>query len=184
MTMGAEPQDRETLFNEWYESSGDMGLAIDVDENAEDLLQEIYTRICENIETFDPDIASFNTWANRVAANVLRDQLDYRGADKRSGGVEEYEDTYGYPAPLPDPDPSTLEKYNLTLKYINSLEGRDKSVMEMYRDGYTHKEIAMTLTLTKAQVDCSIRRSKKLIREMAANDEDWDYGEVAVAHEL
>ena len=181
MTTGAEPQDREALFNEWYESSGDMRLAIDIDEDAEDLLQEIYTRICENIETFDPDIASFNTWANRVAANVLKDQLDYRGADKRSGDIEEYEDMYGYPAPPPAPDPTTLEKYNLTLKYIDHLRGVNKNVMEMCSDGYTHIEIARSLNLTKGQVNHAIRHSKQLIREMAANDEDWDFGEVAVA---
>ena len=178
MTTGVHP-DTETLFNEWYEQSGDMMLA--VDEDAEDLLQEIYTRICENFEAFDPDIASFPTWANSVAANVLNDQFDYHNASKRTGSIEEYEDAYGYPAPPPELDQAVREKYNLTLKYIDSLKGHDKNVMQMYGEGYRHKEIAAALNLTKSQVNYSIRHSKKLIREMAANDEDWDYGEVAVA---
>ena len=186
MTTGAESTDYETIFNEWYERNDERirALCFDylpdlaIDEDIADLAQEIYTRIWDNIESFEGK-SNFNTWANKVAITALNDRLDYENADKRAGDTEEYDDehcaSYNH---LP---PATHEKLNLLSKYIDALAGHDKSVMHMYRDGYTHREIATFLKLTKGQVNHAIRRSKKLIREMAIEDEDYDFGEVAVA---
>ena len=183
--MGVQP-DNETRFNEWHANNDERirALCFDylpdlpVDEDAEDLAQEIYLRIWDNIESYEGK-SNFNTWANKVAVATLNDHLDYENADKRTGDMEQYDDEHiSY---YNDLAPSTHEKLNLLDKYIDHLEGADRSIMEMYRDNYTHIEIANFLKLTKNQVNYAIRRSKKLIREMATDDEDWDFGEVAVA---
>ena len=181
MTTGAESRDNETLFNEWYERNDERirALCFDylpdlpADEDAEDLAQEVYTRIWENVESFKGE-SNFNTWANKVAINALNDRLDYENADKRTAETEEYEDEYC--DPYPQPSPAIYDKFNLLLKYTERLEGINKNVMEMYCDGYTHMEIARFLNLTKGQVNHAIRHSKQLLRKMAADDEDWDYG--------
>ena len=187
MTTGVQP-DNETRFNEWHANNDGRirALCLDylpdlpIDEDAEDLTQEICMRIWENIEQFDPEIASFDTWANKVAINVLNNYLDYENADKRTGDMEEYDDEqcaeYYFHRPT-----AIAEPLNLLFKYIDHLEGRDRNVMQMYRDGYTHIEISNFLNITKGQVNHAIRRSKKLIKEMAIEDEDYDFGEVAVA---
>jgi len=182
--MGVQP-DNETLFNEWYGRNDERihALCFDylpelpTDEDVEDLAQEIYMRIWDNIKQFEGK-SNFNTWANRVAVNVLNDHLDYQNADKRSVEIEEHDDERCIPY---NQTPAVIrEKLDLLSKYIDHLKGRDKSVIQMYCDGYNYRETADFLGITKAQVDHAIRRSKKLIRKMAKRDKDWGFGEVAV----
>src|SRR5690349_4010462 len=84
-------------------------------EEARDLTQEVFLRVFKSIDTFRQE-SRFERWLFEIAANIRKNELRWRSAEKRDGyeqsldAIVETEEPAGRKAvQLVDPRPGTLD---------------------------------------------------------------------------
>lgn len=159
----------EHLFHDTYDDlyrylvrlTGDRDLAAD-------FAQETFVRLVERAPAGEVGRA----WLFRVATNLLRD--DARGRRRRSELLS------GAPDRLPHADPPLPPDVALELSeeqrtVQNGLEGlneRDRTILLMREEGYSHREIADAVGTTTKSVGTMIARAlRKLASELAVGSE-------------
>ena len=152
---------RDALLRYLTRFTGDPDLA-------EDLVQESFVRLREHppVERSEP-----RRWLFTVATNLARDA--HRVAHRRAELVAEARDR----VPLPDPpvDPATLvERAELRVKVraaLAQLSERDRVVLLMREEGFSHREIAEAVETTTKSVGTMIARAlDKMARALGAED--------------
>jgi RNA polymerase sigma factor (sigma-70 family) len=134
-------------------------------DQAEDLVQETFVRLRERPPA---DRTEPRRWLFTVATNLARDA--HRAARRRQGLTAEAWDRL----PLPDPpaDPAVqAERSDLRERVravLATLNDRERTVLLMREEGFTHREIAEAVETTTGSVGTMIARAlDKVVRALA-----------------
>jgi RNA polymerase sigma-70 factor (ECF subfamily) len=131
---------------------------------SQELTQDIFLKVYENLRSFRPDSGSLQNWIMRVGRNLIIDYYRAHKREKHVAGSDELE-TLDFKTDSPTPDPFE----NLYLKEKASLiqEGLEKLSVELkeavaLRDlqGLTYQEIADLLTIPEGTVKSRINRGR------------------------
>lgn len=146
----------EVLFRYLVRLTGDRDLAADA-------AQEAFVRLVEK----RPDGAQVRGWLFRVATNVIRDESRVRR--RRVELLKEAPDRAPVAdAPLdPEQELLLLEKRTMVRGALDALNLKDRTVLLMREQGFSHQEIAEAVGTTTKSVGSMISRAlQKLSAEL------------------
>jgi len=149
---------RAALFRYLARYTGDPDLA-------EDLVQDTLVRLRERppADRTDP-----RRWLFTVATNLARDA--HRTARRRDALTAEGWDRLPLPAPPPDPA-AVAERTDLRARVraaLAELNERERTVLLMREEGFTHREIAETVETTTGSVGTMIARALDKVARVLA----------------
>lgn len=126
----------------------------------DDLAQEIVYNLWKSFASYNPHF-KFSTWMYRVALNVAISF--YRNENLSKKYVPFSEDLLVFEENI---DVTTESESNLKLLqgFINELKEIDKSIMLLYLDEKSYKEIAEITGITESNVATKINRIKDKLR--------------------
>lgn len=143
-------------------------------EEARDLTQEVFLRVFKSIDTFRQE-SRFERWLFEIAANIRKNELRWRGAEKRDGyeqsldAVVEKDDSAGLKAiELVDPRPGTLdvmqarERQELLHTALRELPPQMRHVCDLrYLGQRKYQEIADLLGISIETVKAHLHQARK-----------------------
>jgi RNA polymerase sigma factor (sigma-70 family) len=157
---------KQSSFQKLYKSYsaallGIISRIVKHDEEAEDILQETFVKIVNNLHLYDPDKSRFFTWMAKVAKHKAIDHI-------RSAAVKKGDRTI---------DVSTLhDDRQLHINCINidaigvkqlicNLTSTQRNVIDLlYFNGYTQKEVAEKLAIPLGTVKTKARQAINILR--------------------
>jgi RNA polymerase sigma-70 factor (ECF subfamily) len=138
-------------------------------ETAEEITQDVFTRLWRRAPEYAPTKAAVSTWIMRIARNRAIDELRRRGARADSASVSWDEVAIGLSSDHPDPiDAVDLELKRRSIR--NALaklpeKQRQALALAFYR-GYSHSEIADLLNEPLGTVKTRVRDGMKKLRSL------------------
>ena len=138
-------------------------------EDAEDLLQEIFVKVYRNLNDFDPDL-KFSSWIYRIAHNQVVSQ--WRKMKSRPSVIkfEADEDFLKFIAAEGDLSRDTERKFagEEVRKMLGNLDDKYKEVLILkFLEGKDYQEISDILQKTLGTVATLINRAKKQFARIA-----------------
>lgn len=133
-------------------------------KDRDDLAQEIVFNLWKAFADYTPDY-KFSTWMYRIALNIA---ISFYRKERRSLQFN----TYSENLILFDDDNNTTElEGNLALlqKFIQDLKEIDKSIMILYLDDKSYKEIAEIIGISESNVATKINRIKVNLKSKFTN---------------
>jgi RNA polymerase sigma factor (sigma-70 family) len=134
-------------------------------EERDDLAQEIVYQLWKSIDDFNPDF-KFTTWMYRIALNVA---ISFYRKDKKTGRIIPFEENL---MELKDDAGTSMEtekNFSLMHQFIGELKEIDKSIVILYLDDKSYKEIAEITGLTETNIATKINRIKETLRNKFIN---------------
>lgn len=157
--------DVEKLFADHYEGlfrylvrlTGDADLAAD-------LAQESFVRLIER----KPDNSGLRSWLYRVATNLVRDHSRVR--NRRLELLQEAPDRVPHGDPPVDAQKALEieEKKEMVRQALSALGERDRSILLMREQGFSHREIADAVGTTTKSVGSMIARALRKLADQVA----------------
>lgn len=148
--------DVDAVFEEHYEVLYRylVRLTGDVDQAA-DISQECFIRLIER----RPDERQLRGWLFRVATNLVRDESRVRR--RRLELLQESTEPVGSGATQLDPERMLeLKQRRLVVRRaLDALSLRDRTLLLMREEGFSHKEMAVTVGTTTKSVGSMIARA-------------------------
>ena len=172
----------EAYFDELYADNidriTDLCDAYGVDEcDIDDVCQDVFLRIWQNLDTYDPARASIETWVGVIAERIIIDYGRSRACfDDNIVLANEMVDAFASTDGLPLDDLLYSERVGIVKAAIDTLNEGDQEILYLYNDGYTYQEIAGRVGRTVKQIDNKLVYLKQRIR----NDIDALYAETVV----
>jgi RNA polymerase sigma factor (sigma-70 family) len=134
-------------------------------DQAEDLVQETFVRLRERPPA---DRTEPRKWLFTVATNLARDA--HRVSRRREALAAEARDRLPLPDAAPDPA-AEAERADLRRRVraaLATLTDRERTVLLMREEGFTHREIAESVDTTTGSVGTMIARAlDKVVRALA-----------------
>ena len=134
-------------------------------KDRDDLAQEIVYQLWKSFDGYNPGF-KFTTWMYRIALNVAISA--YRKGNRANNTVSFDE----YLLDLEDDTDTTAEtenNFNLLQQLIDGLKELDKSILILYLDEKSYKEIAEITGLSETNVATKINRIKETLRNKFSN---------------
>ncbi len=132
-------------------------------EPAADLLQEVFVKIWNNIEKYDPAIARLYTWMIQITRNTALDYLkskQHRNSLRNQTPTDAVYESEAF-AVWPTSDYIGLRKV------LDELDGDKKTLVELaYYKGYTQEEISRSLGIPLGTVKTRLRAAFVLLRTL------------------
>jgi len=146
-------KNRDRVFRLCCMYSGDEDLR-------KDLMQDIFIRVWENMESFRGE-AAMSTWIYRIALNTC---LTHVRTIKRSLKVNPLPDKFD----LADIETNRDEEKSLDffIHSVNQLPSFDRTLISLYLEDLSGKEIAEITGISEANVRVKIHRIKERLSEM------------------
>ena len=133
------------------------------EEDRKDVLHDIYVRIWSGLETFDQR-SSLGTWIFRVSTNSCIDFLRKERKRKQwRAGVRVEEREIVDPSENMRGDFVALERARLLYACIDRLSPLDKTLISLYQDDLSYREIADVVGISERHVGVKIFRIKKTL---------------------
>lgn len=146
----------------------------------DDLVQEGMVGFLKAINTFDEKKGEFSSYAKRLINNEIINMIKKSNAKKQTlfnehlelnnqGEIVVDEDVSVGISDNISPESEFLrqEKYENLLNEIHShLSEWEKSVLDLYLEGYTHSEIQKTLNTTYKSIDNALTRIKNKLKSL------------------
>ncbi len=134
-------------------------------DNAADAAQEAYSRLLSQPPARKDNLRA---WLFTVATNIVRD-----GWKKQRTTLQLVQNQDAAPAVSSAPDPHDLverkERQQLVRKVLDLLSEKDRTVLLMREEGFSHKEIAAAVDTTTKSVGTMIARAlRKFAKELEA----------------
>lgn len=137
----------------------------------EDIVQDVWYRVCSHLGTFDPEIGAFRSWVFGIANNLLRDELRKLRRRTRIAGVLENRETKNIVEGLADEATSVTrqvsrnEQVQELLEKSQALDDLDRKLL-LFRglEGLTFAEVARRLDLLPDAVESRWRRLRARLR--------------------
>ena len=126
-------------------------------DDAADAAQETYLKLMAHPPATDQNIRA---WLFTVASNVARDNWRRRQSGKRLQATAGT-DLMGQPAPEPDVQVERDDERRRVRQALNRLSERERTVLLMREEGFTHREIAEAVETTTGSVGTMIARALK-----------------------
>ena len=134
-------------------------------DSAADAAQEAYSRLLSQPPARDDNLRA---WLYTVATNVVRD-----GWKKQQTALRLVQSQDGVPTSSTPQDPHDIversERQQAVRKVLDRMSARDKTVLLMREEGFSHKEIAAAVDTTTKSVGTMIARAlRKFAKEFEA----------------
>lgn len=132
-------------------------------DEAEDLTQEIFIRIYQNLRTFRSDAGSFQNWVLRLGRNLIIDHYRQKRRFQRSGGSQEIESMNLMDDKIPSPHRNVEQAeasriLREALQYL-SPERREAIILRDL-EGMGYHEMAERLGIPEGTVKSRINRAR------------------------
>ncbi|MBI2448463.1 RNA polymerase sigma factor [Candidatus Microgenomates bacterium] len=137
-------------------------------EDTEDLLQEIFIKVYQNINSFDPDL-KFSSWLYRIAHNQT---IDYFRKNKNKSALISLDDDNGLAEVLQSEFDleKDLAKKDLKKEIIKTLEKMEAKYREIlilkFLEEKSYREISDILQKPEGTVATLINRAKKEFKKL------------------
>ena len=137
---------------------------------AEDAVQEVYLRLWQTAERYDPRRAKLITWVMLLTRRHLIDRLRRKGARPNPAHLE------GAAAPAGPPSASqdrlqNAESLSGLRERIRELPDLQRTVIERaYLQGFTLREVAVQLDAPLGTVKSALSRGLNRLRDRVRND--------------
>ncbi|MFN4314690.1 MAG: RNA polymerase sigma factor [Chitinophagaceae bacterium] len=131
-------------------------------ETARDVLQEVFVNIWRKIDTYDPSKGRLFTWMMNVARNAAIDKIRSRGfQDSRKNNALPESGEISGPGLVSGNDARDVG----LKKVLATLKEEHRILIELsYYQGYTHEEIAKSLSIPLGTVKTRIRTALSQLR--------------------
>jgi RNA polymerase sigma factor (sigma-70 family) len=127
----------------------------------QDLFQEVVFQIWKSLDNFK-DKSSIDTWVYKIAINVcLRSKIKF---DKSNQKTERFESIHFTPVEK-EIDASEQEKFQYLKECIATLNESDTSIIVLYLDELSYKEIAEITGLSENHIAVKMKRIRKKLFE-------------------
>lgn len=160
--MTSDTVDVAALFREHHVALHRYLVRLTGDEaTAADAVQHAFLRLMES----PPDHGGVRTWLFTVASNFVRDRL--RSSRRRRELLSERPERVPVGDAGPDPD-RLLERREAEARVraaLDTLRPRDRTILLMREEGFTHREIAEAVGTTPGSVGTMIARALRAARE-------------------
>lgn len=134
---------------------------VKLDPIAEEVLQDVFVKIHNRIETYDPAKGKLFTWMVNVARNHAIDKVRSKEIDKerRTIGIENSVNTINDQA-----SEQSIESIGIT-QLLASLPDDQRVIIEfLYLKGYTQAEVSEALALPLGTVKTRVRLAMQRLR--------------------
>jgi RNA polymerase sigma-70 factor (ECF subfamily) len=129
------------------------------DEDVKDARQDIILQLWKSMPTFRGE-SKISTWIYRVALNTILAKLKKDKKNTLNDPLSDVHLNAGFNTDyLPNDDIEQLRFF------IDQLEATDKAIMILHFEGYNHREIAETLTMTATNISTRMNRIKNKLKE-------------------
>jgi len=132
-------------------------------DEAEDLTQEIFIRIYQNLSTFRSDVGSFQNWVLRLGRNLIIDHYRQKRRFRQYGGSEEIEAMNLTDEKVPSPH-RNIERDEASrllrgaLKFLSP--ERKEAIVLRDLEGMGYQEMAEFLGIPEGTVKSRINRAR------------------------
>ena len=140
-------------------------------ELAADLVQEAFIRLYDRGSS--PDAPG--PWLISVTMNLLRNEFTTRRRRSSLLTVSRSEGVHSEPAPLPDEQALRRETSIRVRKAIETMPERERQMLLLSAEGYSYREIAVTLGLHEASVGVLLARARQAFRERYERPDDGSH---------
>jgi RNA polymerase sigma factor (sigma-70 family) len=131
-------------------------------ETAEDILQEVFIKIWQNINSYDTSKGRLYTWMLNIARNQAIDRMRSKEFNKRAKTTELTETVYKESVD----NQNNMADIGLR-KTLSILPPDNRRLLELsYFQGYTHEELAKMLNLPLGTVKTRIRTTLIQLRKL------------------
>jgi RNA polymerase sigma factor (sigma-70 family) len=142
---------------------------VESQENAEDILQEVFVKIWKNISSYDSSKGKLYTWLINIARNTAIDSLRVKGHKAKSqiqsldNSVRSINKQYN----------TSIHPDHIGLKtLVNKMRPEYKELIDkLYFEGYTQEEVSKELNIPLGTVKTRIRAAIKQLREIFMENE-------------
>ena len=152
----------EGIFNSFYSKIYSFTLLrVGNVHDAEDIVSNVFVRVAEKLDTYDPDKAAFSTSIFTVALNEIRMYF-------RTHKVESAPDDIADLAGRFDIEEDLLrrEEYIRLYEAIDRLnENHKEAVLLKYFGGLTNIKIAEVLDMSESNVGVILHRAKNILKK-------------------
>lgn len=148
--------DVDAVFEEHYEVLYRYLVRLTGDaDQAADISQECFIRLIERA----PDERQLRGWLFRVATNLVRDESRVRR--RRLELLQESTDPVGAGATQLDPETmlELKQRRQVVRRALDALSLRDRTLLLMREEGFSHKEMAVAVGTTTKSVGSMIARA-------------------------
>jgi RNA polymerase sigma factor (sigma-70 family) len=137
-------------------------------DTAADAAQEAFTRLLDRAPRDD----RLRAWLFTVATNVVRETANAR--HRRTRLLERFLGRVPVPDPTPDPLAATdaRETRDRVRAALATLSDRERTVLLMREEGFTHREIAEAVGTTTGSIGTMIARALDRLAERLPLDEE------------
>lgn len=127
----------------------------------QDLFQEVIFQIWKSLDKFKGK-SSIDTWVYKIAINVcLRSKMKF---DKSNNKTDRFESIHFTPIEK-EIDAFEQEKFTYLKECISTLNGTDTSLIVLYLDDLSYKEIAVITGLSENHIAVKMKRIRKKLFE-------------------
>jgi RNA polymerase sigma-70 factor (ECF subfamily) len=134
---------------------------IDQKDVSEDILQEVFVKIWQNINSYDPSKGRLYTWMINIARNKAIDSVRSKETTNKNKTIELTDNVY-----TSDVATSKIEDIGLK-RVLNELPKETRKLMELaYFQGYTQDEISKILSIPIGTVKTRIRTTLIQLRKI------------------
>lgn len=133
--------------------------------DAEDVAQEVFLKLWQNAQSYDPSKAKFTTWLYRITSNSCIDKIRQR---QYTSLAEDYDEAY-------EADQErVLEEKQRAIRVeqaMNKIPGRQKMALVLFHyQAMSLKEIAAILDLSIEAVESLLARARRGLKKHLADE--------------
>ncbi|MBE2256995.1 MAG: sigma-70 family RNA polymerase sigma factor [Ignavibacteria bacterium] len=134
-------------------------------ELSEEILQDVFLKVWNNISTYDSSKGRLYTWLVRIAQNLSIDKLRTKDFKKNNPKNLDFINDVSYNEPSSDEvNPVELEGLS---NYINKLDEKQRILIDMaYFKGFSQKEISDDLEIPIGTVKTRLRNAILTLRKL------------------
>lgn len=148
-------------------------------QDAEDITQEVFVKLHQNLHQFNAETAALKTWVYRITINQSLDFIKSKKAKKRFGFItalfngdnnEPVADVANFNHPGVAAEDKEALQYIFRL--INNLPDNQRTAFILARlEDKSQKEIAEIMNLTTKAVESLLQRAKQSLQKKLNNSE-------------
>jgi RNA polymerase sigma-70 factor (ECF subfamily) len=169
MLQRRDPEGFSRLYDRYAGALlGVLRRTVQREDEAEDLLQEVFVKVWRNIESFDADKGSLFTWLLNITRNTAIDY--FRSKKYKQSQKSESITDRDYVLEKESPARTEVESIGLR-NLVAKMEPKYREVIDLiYFWGYTQDEVSKLLELPLGTVKTRARTGLQLLRAHFGND--------------